>query len=75
MEKISIHTETIQLDQLLKLAGAVPTGGAVKELLAEECILINGKTETARRKKLSPGDVVTLRLETGDEEYQVVRGE
>ena len=34
-----------------------------------------GVPETARRKKLSPLDVVTLRLDGGEEEYQAVREE
>ncbi len=73
MEKVSIHTEQIQLDQFLKLAGAVETGGAVKPLLLEGCILVNGAIETARRKKLSSGDVVTIKTDDGDFEYQVAR--
>lgn len=75
MEKIEISTETIRLDQLLKLAGAVSTGGAVKMLLEERRILVNGVTETARRWKLLLGDVVTVHTENGDEEYTTVRGE
>ena len=50
MEKVLIHTEQIQLDQFLKLAGAVESGGAVKPLLLEGCIFVNGTKETARRK-------------------------
>lgn len=73
MEKVSIHTENIQLDQFLKLAGAVDTGGIVKALLLDGCIFVNGTRETARRKKLSPGDVVTLKMDDGDWEYQVSR--
>ena len=60
MTDIEIHTETIQLDQFLKLAGAVPSGGIVKELIAEGAILRNGEVETARRRKLVPGDIITL---------------
>ena len=75
MEKIVIQTDTIQLDQLLKLAGVVPTGGAVKQLLLENRILINGVSETARRKKILPGDVVTLKWDDEEEEYQAVREE
>ena len=75
MEKIVIQTDTIQLDQLLKLAGVVPTGGAVKQLLLENRISINGVPETARRKKISPGDVVTLKWDDEEEEYQAVREE
>ena len=71
MERVAIRTENIQLDQFLKLAGAVETGGAVKPLLMDGCIFVNGIQEKARRKKLSAGDVVTLRTDDGDREYQV----
>ena len=71
MEKVLIHTEQIQLDQFLKLAGAVDTGGMVKPLLLDGCILVNGVRETARRKKLFDGDVVLIKTDDGDREYQV----
>ena len=70
MTDIEIHTETIQLDQFLKLAGAVPSGGVVKELIAEGAILRNGAVETARRRKLSVGDVITIE---GEGIYRVTR--
>ena len=73
MEKVSIRTEQIQLDQFLKLAGAVESGGAVKPLLLDGYIFVNGVQETARRKKLSTGDVVTLKTENGNFEYKVSR--
>lgn len=67
---IAIHTDTIQLDQFLKLAGAVASGGEVKALLAEGMILRNDVPETARRRKLVPGDVITI---DGSDTYLVVR--
>ncbi len=67
---IAIHTDTIQLDQFLKLAGAVASGGEVKALLAEGMILRNDVPETARRRKLVPGDVITI---NGNGTYRVVR--
>lgn len=67
---IAIHTDMIQLDQFLKLAGAVASGGEVKELLAEGMILRNDVPETARRRKLVPGDVITI---DGNDTYRVVR--
>lgn len=73
MERIAIQTENIQLDQFLKLAGAVETGGAVKPLLLDGCLFVNGVKETARRKKIFPGDVVTLRTDEGNMEYKVSR--
>ena len=73
MEDIAIRTEKIQLNQLLKLAGAVMTGGEVKEWLREELISVNGRVETAVRRQLSAGDVVTLKAEDGEFSYRVVR--
>ena len=67
---IAIHTDTIQLDQFLKLAGAVASGGEVKALLAEGVILRNDVPETARRRKLVPGDVITI---DGSDTYRIVR--
>lgn len=67
---IAIHTDTIQLDQFLKLAGAVASGGEVKALLAEGVILRNDVPETVRRRKLVPGDVITI---DGNDTYRVVR--
>ena len=67
---IAIHTDTIQLDQFLKLAVAVASGGEVKALLAEGMILRNDVPETARRRKLVPGDVITI---DGNDTYRVVR--
>ena len=73
MENISIHTEDIQLDQFLKIAGAVMTGGEVKAWITDERILKNGEVETARRRKLHDGDVITLITDDGKVEYKVVR--
>ena len=70
MTDIEIHTDTIQLDQFLKLAGAVPSGGVVKELIAQGAILRNGAVETARRRKLVVGDVITIE---GEDTYRVIR--
>ena len=54
METIEINTETIQLDQLLKWAGIIESGGQVKLLLADELIKLNGAIETAKRRKIKP---------------------
>ena len=62
-ETIFIHTDYIQLDQLLKYANILTTGGQIKELLAEELITLNGTIVTEKRKKIYPNDVVSI----GDE--------
>ncbi|SDZ90958.1 RNA-binding S4 domain-containing protein [Selenomonas ruminantium] len=60
IEDIEIETEEIQLDQFLKWAGVLPSGGEVKALLAEGLIFRNGEKESARRRKLHDGDVIEI---------------
>ena len=60
IEDIEIETEEIQLDQFLKWAGVLPSGGEVKDLLAEGLIFRNGEKESARRRKLHDGDVIEI---------------
>lgn len=61
IEKVEINTETIQLDQFLKWAGILESGGQVKPMLEEELILVNGKIETAKRRRLFDGDQVSIK--------------
>ena len=56
MEQITIKTEFIKLDSMLKFAGLVSTGGEAKELIASGQVLVNGEVCTMRGKKLYPGD-------------------
>jgi len=50
----------IRLGQLLKLSGVVDAGGEIKDLLAEEPVLVNGEPEDRRGRQLHPGDVVAV---------------
>lgn len=61
MEEITINTETIQLDQFLKWAGIVDSGGQAKEMIADGVVAVNGVTVGERRKKLYIGDVVAVK--------------
>ena len=63
-ETVTISTEFIKLDALLKFAGLVNSGGEAKTLIQEGDVLINGEVCTMRGKKLRPGDTVTLGEET-----------
>lgn len=56
MEVFSIHTEYIRLQDLLKLAGAVETGGEAKARVQAGEVTVNGEVCTARGRKLRPGD-------------------
>ncbi|HMM22580.1 MAG TPA: RNA-binding S4 domain-containing protein [Selenomonadales bacterium] len=61
METVAITAEPIQLDQFLKLAGIVDTGGQVKKLIEDGLIRINDQPATERRKKLHHGDTVEIK--------------
>ena len=60
METITITTDYIKLQDLLKLAGVVYTGGEAKVLIQEGAVTVNGEVCTQRGKKLRPGDTVRL---------------
>lgn len=58
-EIITIDTAFIRLDALLKVAGAVDTGGRAKYVVQGGEVMVNGEVCTMRGKKLHPGDAVT----------------
>ena len=60
MEKITIDTEYIKLDSLLKFAAVVGTGGEAKYVISEGMVTVNGEVCTMRGKKLRPGDKVSF---------------
>ena len=55
---VSITTEFIKLEALLKLANLVGTGGEAKMLIQDGQAAVNGEGGTMRGKKLRPGDTV-----------------
>lgn len=60
MEEIKIETEYIKLDQFLKLAGVVQTGGQAKELIISGDVLVNGDICTQRGKKIRISDIIQV---------------
>ena len=61
METIKIETPMIKLDQFLKWASILQSGGEIRFLLDEDKILVNGILCKAKRKKLYPGDTVEIK--------------
>lgn len=57
---VTIRTEFIRLDALLKLSGCADTGGQAKAGIQEGEVLVNGAVCTQRGKKIRPGDTVTV---------------
>ncbi len=57
---MSQNAPSLQLDQLLKLAGVAATGGHAKLLIQSGEALVNGDIETRRKRKVTVGDVVEV---------------
>ncbi len=55
-EKVIIDTEFIRLDSLLKLGGAVDTGGRAKFVIQGGEVKVNGEICTMRGKKMKIGE-------------------
>jgi|GEM_PF-680954 len=58
----------LRLDQFLKIVGIAQTGGHAKLMIQGGEVQVNGELETRRRRKLRPGDMVTV----GGESVEVV---
>jgi ribosome-associated protein len=58
MNKISIKPPFIKLEQFLKFAGAVSTGGEGKNVILDGLVKVDGEVCLMRGKKLHGGEVV-----------------
>jgi ribosome-associated protein len=56
--RVEITTEYIKLQDALKFANVVYSGGEAKTVILEEQVKVNGEVCTMRGKKLRPGDRV-----------------
>ncbi len=74
MEKmnISIKTEYIKLDQLLKFSALAESGSMAKEMILDEIVSVNGEVCSMRGKKIRAGDIVTVEFE--DETVEITVG-
>ena len=69
MENITITTEYIKLQDLLKFAGVVYTGGEAKVMVQEGLVTVNGEVCTMRGRKIRPGDTVEFEGKTLEVRY------
>ena len=60
-ETITINTDFIKLDSLLKFAGLAETGSMAKILVQDGKVKVNGEVCTTRGKKIKQGDVVSFK--------------
>lgn len=59
-QRVKIDTEFIRLQDLLKFAGAVETGGEAKAIIQEGQVAVNGEVCLQRGRKLRSGDVAQV---------------
>ncbi|HHT21257.1 MAG TPA: RNA-binding S4 domain-containing protein [Tissierellia bacterium] len=74
MKQVTIKTEFIKLDGLLKYSDIVPSGGLAKILIQDGYVSLNGEVCLMRGKKIRPGDRVKVDYPEGDilEEIEVI---
>ena len=57
-EKVTLKTEFMTLNQLLKLVGISFNGAEAKYMILDGKIKVNGEVEIRRGKKIRSGDIV-----------------
>lgn len=60
MQEIKIETDFIKLDQFLKYASIVQTGGEAKMMIQDGIISLNGEVVIQRGKKIRKGDIIEI---------------
>ena len=60
MKQVRIHTEYIELQNVLKLENIISTGGEAKIYLQMNDVFVNDILENRRGRKLYPGDQVKI---------------
>ena len=57
---VVIYSDFIKLQDAMKFASLVATGGEAKQLILDEMVKVNGEICTMRGKKLYPGDTFSF---------------
>lgn len=70
MREVEILKEPVELYKILKFESMVASGGEAKFVIAEGMVLVNGKIEIRKRKKIVAGDII----EFGDEKILMSLG-
>lgn len=61
---VEIFREPVELYKILKFEGMVTSGGQAKGVVAAGQVLVNGKVETQKRKKIVAGNTIEFNNET-----------
>lgn len=60
MQTITITTDFIKLQDLMKFADLVGSGGEAKMLIQDGQVLVDGEPCLQRGRKIKPGNIVTF---------------
>jgi ribosome-associated protein len=71
LHQIEINHEPVELYKILKFEAIVSSGGEAKSVITVGMVLLNGKVETQKRKKIVSGDI----LEFQGEKYKITLAE
>jgi ribosome-associated protein len=63
MRDVEITSEPVELYKILKFEGLLSSGAEAKAAVADGQVLVNGKVETRKRKKIVSGDIITFEQE------------
>ncbi len=63
LRSVEISSEPVELYKILKFEGMVTSGGQAKAVVAAGQVLVNGKVETQKRKKIVSGDTIEFNNE------------
>lgn len=58
MREVEITVEPVELYKILKFEGMASSGGEAKQAIEQGQVLVNGKVETRKRKKIISGDII-----------------
>jgi len=58
MRTVEISREPVELYKILKFEGMVASGGEAKQVIADGMVLVNGKVDTRKRKKIVSDDII-----------------
>ena len=55
---VVLEKQPVELCKILKFENLVMSGGEAKYVISQGMVMVNGKVETRKRKKITAGDIV-----------------
>ena len=63
MREVGVTIEPVELYKILKFEGMASSGGEAKSVIAEGLVIVNGKVDTRKRRKIVSGDIIEFAKE------------